>query len=75
MPRDGFYFHSRWAILQRGMDFAEEGHFRNHFTVAKWHSCAKGWFRSCETTCEMGYNYKNVILRHGGFRSLFAAAK
>ena len=27
--------------------------------AAKWHSCAKGWFRSCETTCEMGAWLRN----------------
>ena len=38
----------------------------------KWHSCAKGWFCSCETTCEMG-----VWLRKLEFLSFedFAAAK
>ena len=31
MPRDGFNFHSRWAILQQMVDFAADGHFRSPF--------------------------------------------
>ena len=61
MPKDGFNFRSGKVISQQGVDFAAEEHFRSPFRsyemrrgAAKWHSCAKGWFRSCETTCEMG---------------------
>ena len=39
--------------------------FRNHFTAAKWHSCAKGWFRSCETPFGMASR-----LRNGGFQGV-----
>ena len=37
-----------------GMDFA--AHFaiaKREYDAAKWHLCAKGWFRSCETPFEM----------------------
>ena len=54
-----------WRILRRGG-------FRNHFVVAKWvygaakgHSCAKGWFRSCETPFKMEFR-----LRNGGFQGV-----
>ena len=43
------------------VDLATEGHFRNPFRscewgycATKWHSCAKGVFRSCETPYEIG---------------------
>ena len=39
MPRDGFYFRSKWSISQQGVDFAVEGHFRSPF-------------RSCEMRLE-----------------------
>ena len=47
--------------------------FRNHFAAAKWvygalkwHSCVKGWFRSCEIPCEMGLWLRNwEFLRFG----------
>ena len=58
---DGFNFRSGEAISQQKGIFAVEGHFRSLFRscemrgeAAKWHSCAKGWFCSCETPCEMG---------------------
>ena len=59
---------------QLGVDFATwfaaRGQFRNHFAAhfaalkwvygaAKWHSCAKGWFCSCETTYKMGARLRN----------------
>ena len=51
----------RWRILRRGG-------IHNHFAAvkwvykaAKWHSCAKGWFRSCETPFKMA-----IRLRNGG---------
>ena len=51
-------------------NFRSEGAFRQyfaaHFTAAKWgygaakwHSCAKGWFRSCETPFEMASRLRN----------------
>ena len=56
-------FHSQMGFLQPGAIFVA------HFTAvkwgwaaAKWHSCAKGWFRSCETTCEMGVRLRNFRL-------------
>ena len=59
-------------------DFKAWG-FRNHFAAAKWvygavkwHSCAKGWFHSCKTPCEMGLWLRKLeISRFGDF----AAAK
>ena len=56
---DGFNFRSGEAISQQKGIFAVEGHFRSPFCspfrsyemrgeAAKWHSCAKWWFRSCE---------------------------
>ena len=29
------------------------------YDAAKWHSCAKGWFRSCETPFEMAPRLRN----------------
>ena len=29
------------------------------YDAAKWHSCAKGWFRSCETSFEMAPRLRN----------------
>ena len=43
-----------------GMDFA--AHFaiaKWEYDVAKWHSCAKGWFHSCETPFEMVPRLRN----------------
>ena len=35
-------------------DFASISQLRNEgYCAAKWHSCAKSWFRSCETPCGM----------------------
>ena len=55
--------------------------FRSHFAAAKWgyeaakwHSCAKEWFHSCETPCGMGL-WLRFFFSFFGFRSHFAAAK
>ena len=54
------------SFLQLGKDFVEKGIFAAHFAAAKWaynaakwHSCAKGWFRSCETPFEMAHRLRN----------------
>ena len=42
------------------IDFA--AHFavaKRAYSAAKWHSCAKGWFRSCETPFEMAHRLRN----------------
>ena len=59
-----------------GGHFRNRGHFGNifaaHFAAVKrgygatkWHSCAKGWFRSYETPFEMASR-----LRNGGFQGV-----
>ena len=66
--------------------FRSEGNFGIDFAAAKWaygavkwHSCAKGWFRSRETPFEMVPRLRNggTWLRNGTRvpRSLFAATK
>ena len=49
MPRDGFYFRSRWSISQQEADFTADGHFRNPF-------------RSCEMGCENAHPLRNPPL-------------
>ena len=56
-------FRSQMGFLQPGAIFA------THFPAAKWgwaavkwHSCAKGVFRNCETPCEMGLWLRNFRL-------------
>ena len=62
---------ARWRILR-------QGGFRNHFAAAKWvygaakwHLCAKGWFRSCETPFQMASRLQNGgSSRRGGFAAI-----
>ena len=66
MPRDDFYFHSRWSISQQEVDFAVDGHFRSPF-------------RSCEMRvegCEMALVCQGVVLQlRNHLRNGGAAAK
>ena len=82
-PSDGWACRRGGAFSQQGLIFIAEGYFRSPFHscemgggAAKWHSCAKWWFRSCE----MGLGLRNgawaAKLRflklgwfHRGFRS------
>ena len=83
MPRDAFPFRSGWSISQQWEDFTADGHFGSPF-----HSCkmrlegcemalvCKGWFRSCETTCEMGVQLRKwEFLGVEDFAKHFAVAK
>ena len=54
------------SFLQLGKDFVEEEIFAAHFATVKWaygavkwHSYAKGWFRSCEIPFEMAPRLRN----------------
>ena len=71
MPRDGFYFRSKWSISQQGVDFAVEGHFRSPF-------------RSCEMRlegCEIALVCQGVVsqlwnhLRNGGMAAKIGVFK
>ncbi|WKA03408.1 hypothetical protein VitviT2T_021518 [Vitis vinifera] len=53
-------FRSQMGFSQPGAIFA--AHFaaaKWGWAAAKWHSCAEGVFRSCETPCEMGLWLRN----------------
>ena len=39
--------------------------------AAKWHSCAKGWFRSCETPFEIGARLRNKKISALALRAHF----
>ncbi|KAL6320004.1 hypothetical protein AAG906_003101 [Vitis piasezkii] len=69
----------RWEARRRGfrmVAFCSERNFgiifvahfvaaKRVYGTAKWHLCAKGWFRSCETPFEMASR-----LRSGGFQGM-----
>ena len=66
MPRDGFYFRSRWSISQQEADFTADGHFRSPFC-------------NCEMRvegCEMALVCQGVVLQlRNHLRNGGAAAK
>ena len=63
-------FRGKGSISQR------RGIFAAHFAAVKWHSCANGRFRSCETTGEMRvWRRKWEFLGVEDFVEHFAAAK
>ena len=53
-------FRSLKVISQLKGDFAAVSQLRNEGNyAAKWHSCAKKWFRSCETPFQMASRLRN----------------
>ena len=67
----------RFLFLQQmGIFIAHFAAAKWGWRAAKWHSCARGWFRSCETTCEMGVRLQKLeFLGVEDFAEHFAAAK
>ena len=48
------------VVSQLKGDFAAVSQLQNEGNcAAKWHSCAKKWFRSCETPFQMVYRLRN----------------
>ncbi|WJZ82808.1 hypothetical protein VitviT2T_002533 [Vitis vinifera] len=65
-------FRSQMGFSQPGAIFA--AHFaaaKWGWAAVKWHSCAKGVFRSCETPCEMGLWLRKLEISHfAGFAAI-----